>query len=100
MEDQCFMKLLLRGLVLPNMCMYHQACLLGISLKNMIALCMTPKMTSENSCFCSCSRLPVVHFSPAVALMVHCASQSGLESLVFLIGLTRLREYCRGKFSV
>lgn len=93
-------ELILKCLVLSNMCMYHQTCLLDISLKNMIALCMTPKMSPENSCFCSCSRLPIVQFSPAVALMVCCASQSGLESLVFLTGLTRLSEYCRGNFSV
>lgn len=91
------MKLVLRGLLLSNMGMYHQTCLLDISLEKIIALCMSLKMTLENSCFCSCSRLPVVHFSPAVALMLHCASQSGLESLVFLIGLTRLSEYRRGK---
>lgn len=92
------MKLVLRGLVLSNMGMYHQRCRLDISLKKMIALHMSRKMTSENSCFCSCSRLPVVHFSPAVVSMLR--SQSGPESLEFLIGLTRLSEYCRGKFSV
>lgn len=99
-KENCFMKLVLRGLILLNTCRYHQTCLLDISLKNMIALCMTPKITSENCCFCSCSRLPIVHFSPAVALMVCCASQRGLESLVFLIGLTRLSECFRGKFRV